>query len=44
MDYDWVIIPEGPPGIARINADLVRAADVVLLPVKARPWDVTIQS
>ena len=38
-DYHWVII-DGPPGIARTTADAVRAADLVLIPVKPGPWDV----
>ena len=38
-DYDWVII-DGPPGISRISADAVRAADIVLIPCKPSPFDV----
>ena len=38
-DYHWVII-DGPPGIARTTAEAVRAADLVLIPVKPGPWDV----
>ena len=38
-DYGWVII-DGPPGITRTSADAVRAADVVLIPAKASPFDV----
>ena len=37
--YHWVII-DGPPGITRTNADAVRAADLVLIPVKPGPLDV----
>ena len=37
--YHWVII-DGPPGITRTNADAVRAADLVLIPVKPGPFDV----
>ena len=37
--YHWVII-DGPPGITRTNADAVRAADLVLMPVKPGPLDV----
>ena len=37
--YDWVII-DGPPGISRTSADAVRAADLVLIPAKASPFDV----
>ena len=37
--YSWVII-DGPPGITRTSADAVRAADVVLIPAKASPFDV----
>ena len=37
--YHWVII-DGPPGITRTNADAVRAADLVLIPVKPSPFDV----
>ena len=38
-DYDWVII-DGPPGITKTSADAVRAADLVLIPAKASPFDV----
>ena len=38
-DYRWVII-DGPPGITKTSADAVRAADVVLIPAKASPFDV----
>ena len=38
-DYDWIII-DGPPGITRTSADAVRAADLVLIPVKPSPLDV----
>ena len=38
-EYDWVII-DGPPGITRTSADAVRAADLVLVPAKASPFDV----
>ena len=37
--YAWVII-DGPPGISRTSADAVRAADMVLIPAKASPFDV----
>ena len=37
--YSWVII-DGPPGITRTSADAVRAADIVLIPAKASPFDV----
>ena len=37
--YDWVII-DGPPGINRISAEAVRAADLVLIPAKPSPFDV----
>ena len=37
--FAWVII-DGPPGITKISADAVRAADVVLIPAKASPFDV----
>ena len=35
-NYGWIII-DGPPGIGRINADAVRAADIVLIPSKPSP-------
>ena len=38
-DYGWVII-DGPPGITKTSADAVRAADLVLIPAKASPFDV----
>ena len=38
-DYHWVII-DGPPGITKTSADAVRAADMVLIPAKASPFDV----
>ena len=38
-NYGWVII-DGPPGIGRISADAVRAADIVLIPTKPSPFDV----
>ena len=38
-NYGWIII-DGPPGIGRINADAVRAADIVLIPSKPSPFDV----
>ena len=38
-DYGWVII-DGPPGITKASADAVRAADMVLIPAKASPFDV----
>ena len=34
--YDWVII-DGPPGITKISADAVRAADLVLIPARPAP-------
>ena len=37
--YEWVII-DGPAGISRTSADAVRAADLVLIPAKASPFDV----
>ena len=38
-NYGWVII-DGPPGISKTSADAVRAADLVLIPAKASPFDV----
>ena len=38
-EYRWVVI-DCPPGITRVNADAIRAADVVLIPCKPRVWDV----
>ena len=35
---DWVII-DGPPRITRVMADAIHAADVVLIPGKAGPFD-----
>ena len=37
--YSWTII-DGPPGITKTSADAVRAADLVLIPVKPSPLDV----
>ena len=37
--FDWVII-DGPSGIGGTTADAIRAADVVLIPAKASPFDV----
>ena len=37
--YDWIII-DGPPGITPASAEAVRAADLVLIPAKASPFDV----
>ena len=37
--FDWVII-DGPPGINRMSAEAVRAADLVLIPAKPSPFDV----
>ena len=37
--YGWTII-DGPPGITKTSADAVRAADLVLIPVKPSPLDV----
>ena len=37
--YGWIII-DGPPGIGRVSADAVRAADIVLIPTKPSPFDV----
>ena len=34
----WVIV-DCPPGISRVNADAIRVADLVLVPCKARVWD-----
>ena len=34
-EYAWVII-DCPPGITRVNADAIRASDVVLIPCKPR--------
>ena len=36
--YPWVII-DAPPGTTRTSADAVRAADLVLIPVKPSPFD-----
>ena len=38
-DCDWLII-DGPPGITRISAEAVRAANLVVIPSKASPFDV----
>ena len=38
-EYQWVVI-DCPPGITRVNADAIRASDVVLIPCKPRVWDV----
>ena len=38
-EYRWVVI-DCPPGITRINAEAIRASDVVLIPCKPRVWDV----
>ena len=38
-NYHWVII-DGPPGTSRASADAIRAADLVLIPSKASPFDV----
>ena len=38
-EYQWVVI-DCPPGITRINAEAIRASDVVLIPCKPRVWDV----
>ena len=35
-----LLIIDGPPGITRTSADAVRAADLVLIPAKASPFDV----
>lgn len=37
--YDWIII-DGPPGIGRVSAEAVRAANIVLIPSKPSPFDV----
>lgn len=37
--YVWIVI-DGPPGIGRVSADAVRAADIVLIPSKPSPFDV----
>ncbi len=37
--YAWIII-DGPPGMGRISADAVRAADLVMIPTKPSPFDV----
>ena len=42
-NYGWIII-DGPPGIGRISADAVRAADIVLIPSKPSPFDVWASS
>ena len=38
-EYAWVVI-DCPPGISRVNAEAIRAADLVLIPCKPRVWDV----
>ena len=38
-EYQWVVI-DCPPGITRVNAEAIRASDVVLIPCKPRVWDV----
>ena len=38
-EYAWVVI-DCPPGISRVNAEAIRASDVVLIPCKPRVWDV----
>ena len=38
-EYQWVVI-DCPPGITRVNADAIRASDIVLIPCKPRVWDV----
>ena len=35
----WVVI-DCPPGISRVNAEAIRASDLVLIPCKPRVWDV----
>ena len=35
-----LLIIDGPPGITRTSAEAVRAADLVLIPAKASPFDV----
>ena len=42
-NYCWIII-DGPPGIGRVSADAVRAADIVLIPSKPSPFDVWASS
>ena len=37
--FNWVII-DGPAGISRTSSDAVPAADLVLIPAKAGPYDV----
>ena len=37
--YGWIII-DGPPGIGRVSADAVRAADIVMIRTKPSPFDV----
>ena len=37
--YDWVII-DGPPGITKTSADVVRVSDIVLIPAQPSPLDV----
>ena len=38
-ECNWLII-DGPPGITRVSAEAVRAANLVLIPSKASPFDV----
>ena len=38
-EYLWAVI-DCPPGITRVNADAIRASDLVLIPCKPRVWDV----
>ena len=38
-EYAWVVI-DCPPGISRVNAEAIRASNVVLIPCKPRVWDV----
>ena len=37
-EYAWVVI-DCPPGISRVNAEAIRASNVVLIPCKPRVWD-----
>ena len=36
-EYAWVVI-DCPPGISRVNAEAIRASDIVLIPCKVRVW------
>ena len=38
-EYAGVVI-DCPPGISRVNAEAIRASDIVLIPCKPRVWDV----